>query len=197
MPILDMYAQALNQLGRKQEFSRIGLQILSKITDQRRSSYISADEGPLPGVLGLSHYLQDVLDASRSVERSLSVPLHQHFGEIFLEPYITHYDGHDGFYMILELQNQMPERFMADEVRVKIISTNDEQPCAIWLTTEASGYLQPGTNQIMLHTTVCSGCYRAFSLHPANCIIDDLSRLVQLRENRCPISKYSLHLLHG
>lgn len=160
IPMLDMYARALKCLGRKQDFSRVGLQLLAKRkSSQSDISYVSAEEGQIQETSGLSQYLRDVLDTSKSLDRPLSVPIHRYFGEIVLDPYICHYDEHDGFYMLLTLQSQMPSTFTADEVRVKIVNISDEQP--VWLTAATSELLRQGLNQVVIHTTMtCPGWYR-------------------------------------
>lgn len=156
IPMLNVYAQALKCLDRKQDFSRVGLQLLAKRTSRKGISYISPEEGVIQETSGLSHYLQDVLDASKSLDRPLFAPIHRYFGEVVLNPYICHYEERDGFYMLLNLQSQMPEALTADEVRVKIVNVNDEQP--MWMNTVTTELLQPGPNQIVVQTTVCSSC---------------------------------------
>ncbi|KAL9006889.1 MAG: hypothetical protein Q9188_000344 [Gyalolechia gomerana] len=157
--MLNVYAQALKCLDGKQDFSRVGLQLLAKRTSRKGISYISPEEGVIQETSGLSHYLQDVLNASKSLDRPLSAPIHRYFGEVVLNPYICHYEERDGFYMLLNLQSQMPEALTADEVRVKIVNVNDEQP--MWMNTATTELLQPGPNQIVVQTTsTCPGWYR-------------------------------------
>ncbi|KAL9031770.1 MAG: hypothetical protein Q9196_000247 [Gyalolechia fulgens] len=159
IPMLDMYAQALKCLDRKQDFSRVGLQLLARRTSQNGISYISTEEGVTRHPPELSHYQRDVLDASRSLDRPLSAPIYRYFGEIVLDPYICHYEERDGFYLLLNLQSQMPEALTAEEVRVKIVNVNDEHP--IWMQTATTELLQPGHNQIVVQTTeTCPGWYR-------------------------------------
>lgn len=162
IPMLDLYAQTLKHIDRKEDFCQVGLHLLATTTSRERASYVSAEEGVTQEILNLSHYLQDVLNVSKSLARPLSAPLHHYFGGIFLDPYIHHYEERDGFYMSLKLQNQMPKPLAAHEVQVKIVNVIDEQPCVIWLKTAITELLQPGINEITVQSTVCSVRYISF-----------------------------------
>ncbi|KAL8720330.1 MAG: hypothetical protein Q9225_002792 [Loekoesia sp. 1 TL-2023] len=160
-PMLDLYAQTLKLIDRKEDFCRVGLHLLAKTTSRERLSYVSAAEGAAQEILDLGHYLQDILSVSKSLARPLSAPLHHYFGGITLDPYIHHYEERDGFYMLLKLQNQMSKALAAHEVQVKIVNVNEEQPCVIWLRTAIPELLQPGINEILVQTTTtCPGWYR-------------------------------------
>lgn len=193
-PMLDMYAQCLKQLDRKLDFCRTGLQLLAKTTDHREPRHRAAEISPYKSVADLGHYLHDVLDASRHLQRSVSAPLYRHFGQVFLDPYIRHFDRRDGFRMSLRLQNLMPVAFETQEIRVKIASIGEDQRFEIWLTTGVSTHLGPGTNLVTVSTAVC---YRRdipyFGL-VTNVHQDHVSRLVQFRKDRRPISEYNLRL---
>ncbi|KAL8841792.1 MAG: hypothetical protein Q9170_000825 [Blastenia crenularia] len=160
VPMLHCYAQALKHLDRKHDFCRVGLQLLAKIITQKKPPYSSAEDRGQDS-LDLRQYLSNVLNASKSLSRSLFAPLYPYFDTIFVDPYIHHYKERDGFHMMLKLQNQLDEALVAHEVRVKLVGVNDQQPCAIWLSTVITELLQPGPNKILVQTTTtCPGWYR-------------------------------------
>ncbi|KAL8696185.1 MAG: hypothetical protein Q9224_002927 [Gallowayella concinna] len=154
IPMLDLYAQCLRHLNRKQDFCQTGLRILAKITSRRRLPYISAELNFHQNIPDVSHYLQDVINTSRSLERPVSTPLDRHFSDIFLDPYIQHCEGRDGFCMSLKLRNLMLTGFQAQEIRVRIISIDDERCCGIWLTSEGLQLLQPGMSHVLVKSNV-------------------------------------------
>ncbi|KAL8964391.1 MAG: hypothetical protein Q9183_004482, partial [Haloplaca sp. 2 TL-2023] len=154
MPMLDMYAQCLQQLDRKLDFCRIGLQILAKST-RRPESLLHVSGGPLHADSEeMGHYLADVVEASKSLQRSISAPLQKHFGRILLGPCIRHFDDRDGFHMTLSLQNLMPVSVMAEEIRVKLVNVDNDQRSDIWLKTGDPSHLRPGMAHIDVQTTV-------------------------------------------
>lgn len=168
--MLDMYAQSLKNLGRKQEFIRAGLQILAKAAPQVPVSLFTKQDIPHTARI-LGYYLTDTINASRSLEGTVWAPLSRYIGNIFLDPYIQHFRERDGFQMSLELESRMPEAFEAHSVRVKLISVNEEQLPDIWLSTANRELLRPGPKQVTIQTTVCSDCqkfvilYRSSSHH--------------------------------
>lgn len=156
--MLDMYARSLKYLDREQDFIRIGLQILARTTYHSQRPYALANEVFSPDFGEHGHYLQDIINASKTLERPLSAPLNRHFGEVFLDPYIHHFEGTDGFCMSLKLHSQMSTAFEAHEIRVKLVNVDDEQLSSIWLTMEAPELLQRGPNHVVIQTTVCTDC---------------------------------------
>ncbi|KAL8806583.1 MAG: hypothetical protein Q9182_001230 [Xanthomendoza sp. 2 TL-2023] len=133
IPMLDLYAQCLKYLDRKQDFCRTGLQILAKTSSRR---YISAEVKSHQQFTDVGHYLQDVINASRSLSRPVSAPLHQHFSDVYLDPYIQHCGERDGFCMLLKLQSLMLTAVAAQEIRMRLVSIDEEQSCDLWLTSE-------------------------------------------------------------
>ena len=154
MPMLDMYAQCLKQLDRKLDFCRIGLQILAKTT--RRPESLQRVSGVFlhNNSEELAHYLADVLEASESLQRSISAPLQKHFVQILLDPYIRHFDDRDGFQMTLSLRNPMPVAITAEEIRVKLVNVDNDQRSDIWLKTGDPSHLRLGTTHIDVQSTV-------------------------------------------
>lgn len=163
--MLDMYARSLRNLDRKQDFICAGLQILAKSTHRSRPSITLAKQNSLQESRDLGHYLEEIINASKSLERTLSAPLSSYFSEVSLDPHIQHFEERDGFYTTLKLQNLMPEAFEAHEVRVKLVGVNVEQRCNIWLSTGGPELVRQGSNQVIVQTTVCHDCRKHSRSH--------------------------------
>ncbi|KAL8867365.1 MAG: hypothetical protein Q9174_005712 [Haloplaca sp. 1 TL-2023] len=160
IPMLDMYAQCLKQLDRRLDFCRIGLQILAQTARRPGSLQHVSGVSRHEDSEELGHYLDDVLEASNALQRSISAPLQKQFGRILLHPYIRHFDDRDGFQMTLSLQNLMPVAFTAEEVRVKLVNVDNDQRSDIWLKTGDPDHLGPGTTDVDVQTTaMCSGWF--------------------------------------
>ena len=153
--MLQMYLRCLEKLDRKQDFARVGLQLLANIAREQRllsgfrsNSYL--DEATK------MQCLKSVIHASKSVQQPLSVPLADYFTQIQVDPYIYHFENRDGFRLSMHLRNLMSEEFEAQDVRVRIVGAEEEQNFEIWLATESPQHLKPGSNSITLSTTACS-----------------------------------------
>ncbi|KAL8769856.1 MAG: hypothetical protein Q9209_004294 [Squamulea sp. 1 TL-2023] len=154
LPMLDLYAKCLKHLDRRQDFCRIGLQILAKSTSRQQLYDTHGETTHRLSSNDIRRYLHDVIGISRSLEQPLSAPLHLHFVNVHLDPYIRHFDKQDGFQMSLSLRNPISATIEAQEIRVKLLSINEEQRYDIWLVTEGSELLQNGTSRIKLRSTV-------------------------------------------
>ncbi|KAI4267872.1 MAG: hypothetical protein L6R38_008056 [Xanthoria sp. 2 TBL-2021] len=161
VPMLDIYAKCLKHLNRWQDFCRIGLQILAKTTSRQSLLHTPTDLRLQHRPLDVDHYLQEVINTSSSLERPVSTPLHLHFEDVHLDPYIRHLDEEDGFRMSLELRNIMSAALEAQDIRVKLVSLEEEQRRDIWMTSPGPDLLQTGLSVVRLQCTVmCPAWYR-------------------------------------
>ncbi|KAL8791221.1 MAG: hypothetical protein Q9213_000178 [Squamulea squamosa] len=160
LPMLDLYAKCLKHLDKRQDFCRTGLQILARSTS-RQLFDTHAESNHHLSSNDIRHYLHDVISISWSLEQPLSTPLHLHFDSVYVDPYIQHFDEQDGFQLSLKLRNAMSAAIEAQEIRVKLLSINDEQPYDIWLVTKGSELLQTGISNVKLQSTVmCPAWYK-------------------------------------
>ncbi|KAL8652271.1 MAG: hypothetical protein Q9226_004340, partial [Calogaya cf. arnoldii] len=156
IPMLDLYANCLKHLDRRQDFCRIGLQIIAKTTSRQPLLHKPAETPLHHTPLNVDHYLQEVVNISTSLEQPLSTPLHLHFEDVRLDPYIRHVDGQDGFRMSLQLRNIMSAAVEAQDIRVKLVSLEEEQRFDIWMTSQSPQLLQTGMSDVVLQSTVMS-----------------------------------------
>lgn len=136
--MLDLYAQCLGKLERNEEYVDTALKILAKQIQDGKADSEEADVKSLsnrilkPG--GGVKYLEDAIAVSRSLQTSLSVPIDQYFGEMVLDPRIRHEDGKDGSSVHLGLHHVMTEKLLVDEVKVRLVSVDEDQRSEVWLS---------------------------------------------------------------
>ncbi|KAL8712879.1 MAG: hypothetical protein Q9220_003087 [cf. Caloplaca sp. 1 TL-2023] len=173
IPMLEMYAQSLKNLGQIQDFVRVGLQLLAKTINLPRPPQENSGRKLLPKLVPPDRYLQDVIYASTEMKSLVTAPLYHYFCEVFLDPYIRHSHKGDGFQMLLHLHSLLPAALEYEEIKVKIAGVEDDKRYDVWLASEHSQPIQPSENQIVLDTTVMSpGWYRLekIELRAANII---------------------------
>lgn len=136
--MLDLYAQCLRKLERNEEYVGIALKILAKQVQVWKSELEEAHVKSLSRrkikLGGGVRYLEDAVAVSRSLEKAISVPIDHYFGPVVLDPQICHQDGKDGFLMHLSLQHVMQEDLLVDEVKVCLISVDEDQRSELWLS---------------------------------------------------------------
>lgn len=146
--VLETYAQCLKQLDRNMEYINIALQILAKTVQRHRTIPQHRTLERASGHLG------DLIAASESLDDHISVPMDSYFRDIGLEPFLRHYESHDGFQLLLRFQNLMPETFEAHKIRVRITTVEKEPRYEIWLATEGVQKLEPGSARVLLGSNV-------------------------------------------
>ena len=148
LSVLEMYAQCLKRLDRNKEYIDTALQILAKTVQCRRT--ISQH----PTLERASGHLGDLISESRSLNDFISIPMDSYFGDIYLEPFLRHYESHDGFQLLLCFQNLVPETFEAQKIRVRIATVEKEPRYEIWLAAEGIQKLEPGSARVLLRSDV-------------------------------------------
>lgn len=149
MSVLEMYAQCLRRLERNEQYINIAVQILAKVVRQTKIVPQHQTRGYASGHLG------GLISASKSVDQHISIPMDRYFGDIRLDPFLRHYESHDGFQLLLHFQYLMPEGLQAEKVRVRIITIGKDQRYEIWLATEGIQRMEPGTVKVLLGSNVC------------------------------------------
>ncbi len=148
MSVLEMYAQCLRRLDRSEEYINIALQILANIVQHDITVPQHQKRGDVSGHLG------GLISASKSLDHNISIPMDRYFGDIRLDPFLRHYESHDGFQLLLCFQYLMPESLQAEKVRVRIVTVGKEQRYEIWLAAEGLQRMEPGTVEVHLGSNV-------------------------------------------
>ena len=148
MSVLEMYAQCLRRLDRNQEYIAVALHILEKIVQRRRIAPRHQMSGNASG------HLRELISASKSLDQPISIPMGNYFGDIRLDPFLHHSDVHDGFRLLLQFLYLMPGSLVAQNVRARIVTVDEEQRNEIWLAAEGNERLEPGSVKVLLGSNV-------------------------------------------
>lgn len=135
--MLDLYAQCLNHLDRKEEYVSVALKIVAKQVEANRRSGHGWQADPQRSNLTVTEtsrsYLHSLIAASTSLERQIVAPVERYFGHVSLDPRIRHSDKHDSFHLFLKVKLQVLETLPAEEIRVCLVRMTGEQRSELWL----------------------------------------------------------------
>ena len=156
---LDLYAQCLRHLERNDDYIRIGLMILAKTA--RSNSAVR--QQPQINSIKLANILQppqsaagslsEILSASKLLKEQIPVTMDTYFDRIDMGMYVRHSPDDDGFQFPLVLRSLLPESFLADSVRVQILSVKEDQRSELWLYANGQN-IETGTSRIWLRSNV-------------------------------------------
>lgn len=156
---LDLYAQCLRHLARNEDYVRIGLKILAKkirsniaFIQQSQIDMMNPEDIRQPAQSATGS-LSGIISASKLLKEHLPLPMDIYFDRIDLGRYVRHSPDEDGFQFPLILRSLFPESFLAESVRVQIISVEEDQRSELWLYANAQK-IEPGTSRIWLSSNV-------------------------------------------
>ena len=156
---LDLYAQCLRHLARNEDYVRIGLKILAKKTrsstalSQQSQNSSMNPEDICPSAQSATSSLGGVISASKLLKEQITLPMDVYFDRIDVGRYLRHSPSDDGFQFPLILRSLFPESFLAESVRVQIISVEEDQRSELWLYASAQK-IEPGMSRIWLSSNV-------------------------------------------
>lgn len=161
--MLDLYAQCLHHSERNEDYVRTGLRILAKtirsntaIPQQPQTDSVKPEKFRRPPQSGTG-VLSNILSASKLLKEQLPLPMDIYFDRIDVGTYVRHSHDDDGFQFPLMLRSLLPESFLAESVRVQIVSVEEDQRSELWL--HANGQkIEPGTSRIWLRSNVSRLC---------------------------------------
>lgn len=136
--MLDLYAQCLERLDRKEEYVSIALKIIAKQVEAKRrlgDGLHRQMQKPSLTISGSSRdWLNSLIEASKSLKRQIITPIERYFGQVSLSAQVKHHKERDSFYLQLNIKADLPEVFNADEVRVCLVQILQEQRTELWLS---------------------------------------------------------------
>lgn len=146
--MLNMYAHCLEHMNQNEECIRIGLKIIAKSTLEHTPTFPGTLEKKTPS-------LTDLISASAAITRQLTVPLGDYFSNISVDPHIRPYEDHDGFCLHLLLTSLTTDAIKAQEVRVKLVSVDEDHQMELWLVATNVTLRSQGIVSISVGTKVC------------------------------------------
>lgn len=149
MSMLSIYAQCLQKTNRDEEYVRVGLKIVAKVVRDSKNLFKVQQN-----IISKALCLPDLILASRSLGEPISVSIDSYFGDISLDPYPQHYNDHDGFQLQLKFQNRTSQALEVEQIRVQIVSLEEDHQSSLWLAAEGVHILAPGAATILVGTKV-------------------------------------------
>lgn len=161
--MLDLYAQCIHHMERNEDYVRIGLKVLAK-TIRSKAAIKQQPQETLTKLANIHQprqcamgSLSGILSASKSLKELVSLPMDTYFDPIDMGMYVRHSPDDDGFQFPLVLRSLLPESFLAESVRVQILSVEEDQRSELWLHANGQN-IEPGTSSIWLGSNVSWFC---------------------------------------
>ena len=146
LAILDMYAGCLKELGKSEDYVRIGLKLLAKITmSPRHDLERRNDRAPSTHFTTVypSDHVRSILAASKALKEPCLVHLRNYFLDVTISQHIEHLPGKDGFSLKVSLRHILDEELDAI-FKVRLISASEGQNREIWLSSGTPVKLRRG-----------------------------------------------------
>ncbi len=157
--MLNMYAHCLKETNQNEEYVRVGLDIVAKLV---------LDNDAMADIQNTlerkSSSLTELIAASSTIDQQVIVPMQDFFGDIDVDPYIRPYDDHDGFRLQIQVTNLTSDGIEAQEVRIKLVTVEEEHHSELWLAAGNVTTIQPGTVAISVGAKVCKILHFSSSL---------------------------------
>ncbi|KAL4737975.1 trafficking protein particle complex subunit 10 [Aspergillus similis] len=164
--MLEMYARCLKELGRNEEYVRMMARLLAKYAAHTQSklstrqktldaSSIFAEEALL------SEYVEELFRAAGELQKEVSAPLTDFFGELDVKPGILHYKDRDGFQLQLYLRFLLGKRMDVDSIKIRLVSANSSaQSSECWIEASTKTTIKSSPTRILVDSsTTLQGKY--------------------------------------
>lgn len=156
---LELYARCLHRLERNADYVRIGLKALAKSIQGKAAIGKQPQIKPMkpPYIHQVSRSaarsLGNVLNTSKLLKEQIALAMDDYFDSVEMGMYVRHSTDDDGFQLPLVLRSLFSESFLAESVRVQILSAEENQHSELWL--HANGQpIKPGMSRIWLGSRV-------------------------------------------
>jgi hypothetical protein len=172
--MLQMYAQSLKRLNRKDEYIRTLLSLLSKSAANRKRIRRTDGTAHSEGSAFTANWLDDdrldttgvlsqLIEYSEQLPYDKTTPMGHYFDHISVEPYIRHYDDKDGFQLRLQFRHVLEDEVDIDKARILLVSAVPGQAKEIWLESSEPLHLKGGVCRMWLSSNVSPR--RPYSFH--------------------------------
>ncbi|PPJ55203.1 hypothetical protein CBER1_05685 [Cercospora berteroae] len=160
---LRAYAYCLKQLGRKQDFVRATLTLLSKVIRRRRTrkalNFSGNSIATNTNDSCVNGSFQEAIEVAGDLDAEDVHPLKDFFGDVEIHRVVDHDAETDALKLSLSITHYLDEVVDFDAVRVRLVNVDDPTQ-EVWLENAQPIALQPGTNTIqLLSRTIAYGPY--------------------------------------
>ena len=141
--MFDKYAQCLEHLDEYEDFVPVCLKIIAKVVKSLQTS-VPAQKVTSSGHGSVTrrNYLSRLISASQTLRELIVIPLDHCFGSVSLSRFITHEQHKDSFYLRMEIDHVLAERFTAEEIRCTL-SGEDSHTDAVLGLSAANVVFEP------------------------------------------------------
>lgn len=146
---LELYAQCLKHLDRNEEYVRVLLKLLAKYAAEKKPLKQHA-----PMSMMTREYIHELVTNSSKMQKVISAPLDDFFGDVEVDPTIRRNGNSDGFQLQLSWRPLLGTKIKLQSVRVRLVSTSDPQASDIWLESPEPETATVSTGAILVGTNV-------------------------------------------
>ncbi|KAL4915101.1 trafficking protein particle complex subunit 10 [Aspergillus aurantiobrunneus] len=164
--MLEMYTRCLKELNRKEEYVRTLARLLAKYAAHTQSQ-LSIRQKTLDASsifteeTVVSEYVEELFRASAALQKDISAPLTDFFGDLNVKPVILHYKDRDGFQLQLYLRFLLGKRIDVDSIKIRLVGANaGAQSSEHWIETSAKMTVKSSSTRILVDSsTTLQGKY--------------------------------------
>ncbi|KXJ91533.1 TMEM1 family protein [Microdochium bolleyi] len=166
LSMLVMYTDCLKRLGRKEEYVKVTLKLLSKAASAERERLeskltlrIGDRKAEYPENDVIKGFLPDLLAEVRETSKDTLMPLSSFFASMEVRG-VDYHDGRDGATLNLEVRSLLTDRLDLEKARVRVANKMGGVRQEIWFESTESSIIEPGKTTLKLDSNVCiSGSY--------------------------------------
>ncbi|KAL4934627.1 putative TMEM1 family protein [Aspergillus undulatus] len=162
--MLEMYARCLKELNRNEEYVRMVVRLLAKYAAHTQSQ-LSAREKTLDAssVFAeetlVSEYVEELFRVSAALQKDVSAPLTDFFGDLNVKPGILHYKEKDGFQLQLYLRFLLGRQVDVDSIKIRLVSASASSS-EHWIETLSKTTVKSSPTRILVDSsTTLQGKY--------------------------------------
>ncbi|KAI9923776.1 hypothetical protein MW887_008258, partial [Aspergillus wentii] len=157
--MLEMYARCLKELKRSEEYVRMVLRLLAKFAAYSQAnlsgrqktldaSSVFTEKSPV------SQYVDELFEASGALQKEISAPLADFFGDLRVNPAIRHYEDKDGFQIQLSLRFLLGEKIDVESIKARLVNASGTQSNEHWIDAPTKAMIRSSPTKIMIDSSM-------------------------------------------
>lgn len=182
LAMLVLYSKSLKYLGRKEEYVRVVLKLLSKaamVEKERVSQKSSFKIGRTPSsdlgeLASPEPYLTELLQITQSLQHEVQIPLQSLFGHVGINGTPRYHAEKDSVSLQLQLLYLLSEDLGIEKAKIKITPTSEDTGREVLFETDGPIIFKKGITNFVVHTNmIIPGTYVVshISLYTNNVIL--------------------------
>ncbi|EED21634.1 TMEM1 family protein, putative [Talaromyces stipitatus ATCC 10500] len=156
--ILELYARCLKELDRNDEYVRSMLRLLSQYASYTESDLSPRQKASLAASdtsfeSNVSPYVDELLQASKSLAKEVNIPFSSFFGDLVVDPEIKHYEDKDGFQMHIKLRCLFDKDIVADSIKIRLVGAIGTLSNEVWLENTRDIVIKSKTSMLAIDSS--------------------------------------------